>query len=101
MKFFVTGGAGFIGSNVVDRLLALDHQVVAYDNLSTGREAFIRDASANSRFSFSKGDLLDREALGKAMDGADFVFHFAANADVRFGTQHPRRDLEQNAMPAL
>ena len=98
MKAFVTGGAGFIGSNLVDRLLARGDEVVAYDNLSTGRRAFLSDASANPRFALVEGDILDGAALGAAMRGADFVFHLAANADVRFGTEHPQKDLEQNTI---
>ena len=98
MKAFVTGGAGFIGSNLVDRLLARGDEVVAYDNLSTGRREFLRDASSNPRFALVEGDILDGAAMSAAMRGADFVFHLAANADVRFGTEHPQRDLEQNTI---
>ena len=96
MRYFVTGAAGFIGSNLVDRLLAGGHEVVGYDNLSTGQERFL--AGAGARFRFVRGDLLDATALATAMAGCDFVFHFAANADVRFGTDHPGRDLEQNTI---
>jgi UDP-glucose 4-epimerase len=98
LKAFVTGGAGFIGSNLVDRLLARGDEVVAYDNLSTGRREFLRDASSNPRFALVEGDILDGAAMSAAMRGADFVFHLAANADVRFGTEHPQRDLEQNTI---
>jgi len=98
LKAFVTGGAGFIGSNLVDRLLARGDEVVAYDNLSTGRREFLRDASANPRFALVEGDILDGAAMSAAMRGSDFVFHLAANADVRFGTEHPQRDLEQNTI---
>lgn len=95
---FVTGAAGFIGSHVVDRLLADGHDVVGYDNLSTGRERFLEQAAASPRFRFVRGDTLDAEGLQAAMTGAETVFHLAANADVRFGTDHPRRDLEQNTI---
>jgi UDP-glucose 4-epimerase len=98
LKTFVTGGAGFIGSNLVDRLLARGDEVVAYDNFSTGRREFLRDAQTNPRFKLVQGDLLDEAALGAAMRGADFVFHLAANADVRFGTEHPQKDLDQNTI---
>jgi UDP-glucose 4-epimerase len=98
MSFFVTGAAGFIGSNVVDRLLARGERVVGYDNLSTGMTRFLEGATANANFRFVEADLLDTVALTAAMKGARFVFHLAANADVRFGTQHPRRDLEQNTI---
>jgi len=98
MQYFVTGAAGFIGSHLTDRLLAEGHSVVGYDNLSTGRMRFLEGASANPSFRLVQGDLLDREALTRAMKGADFVFHLAANADVRFGTEHPERDLDQNTI---
>jgi UDP-glucose 4-epimerase len=98
MRAFVTGGAGFIGSTLVDRLLADGHDVVAFDNFSTGQERFLQDAATRPRFRLVRGDTLDRHALGTAMERADVVFHLAANADVRFGTEHPRKDLEQNTI---
>lgn len=98
MRYFITGGAGFIGSNLADRLLADGHQVTVYDNLSTGQREFIAAASKHSAFSLVEGDILDESRLGSAVHGHDFVFHLAANADVRFGTDHPRRDLEQNTI---
>lgn len=98
MNYFVTGGAGFIGSNLVDRLLADGHKVTAYDNLSTGQLPFLTDAKKNSRFALVEGDVLDLPLLKKAVAGHDFVIHLAANADVRFGTNHPDRDLQQNTI---
>ncbi len=98
MHYLVTGGAGFIGSNLVDRLLERGHTVTAYDNLSTGQARFLEGARSHPNFTLVRGDTLDLEALTAAMRGADFVFHLAANADVRFGTEHPRRDLEQNTL---
>ncbi len=95
-KVLVTGGAGFIGSNLCDRLLAAGHNVVVYDNLSTGFSQFIENAKTNSKFSFIQGDLLNKDTLTTAMQGCDFVFHLAANADIRFGVNHPNKDLEQN-----
>jgi UDP-glucose 4-epimerase len=98
MRAFVTGGAGFIGSSLVDRLLADGHDVVAFDNFSTGHRSFLCGATGHPHFTLVEGDTLDLPALTKAMHGADTVFHLAANADVRFGTEHPKRDLEQNTI---
>lgn len=99
MYCLVTGGAGFIGSSLVDRLLAEGHNVVAYDNFSTGLpEHFLIEAKKNTDFRLINGDLLDKAALLEATKGCDFVFHLAANADVRGGTQHTARDLEQNTI---
>ena len=98
MHFFVTGAAGFIGSNLVDRLLQDGHFVIGYDNFSTGQERFLEQAQASSHFTLVRGDTLDLPALTAAMQGTEFVFHLAANADVRFGTEHPRKDLEQNTI---
>src|SRR5262245_4361471 len=98
MRYFVTGGAGFIGSNLVDRLLADGHGVTVYDNFSTGQREFLADALRHPAFRLIEADLLDLPVLTGAMAGHDFVFHLAANADVRFGTHHPRKDLEQNTI---
>ena len=98
MKAFVSGGAGFIGSNLVDRLLDVGHEVTVYDNLSTGLLQFLEYARDFDRFRLVEGDLLDEGSLSEAIAGHEFVFHLAANADVRFGTEHPRRDLEQNTI---
>jgi UDP-glucose 4-epimerase len=98
LKVFVSGGAGFIGSNLVDRLLQRGDEVVAYDNFSTGNREFLSDASAHPKFELVEADLLDAGTLTRAMRGVDFVFHLAANADVRFGTEHPNKDLEQNTI---
>jgi UDP-glucose 4-epimerase len=101
LRFFVSGCAGFVGSNLTDRLLAAGHQVVGFDNFSTGRAAFLEAASLSDRFTLIPGDLLDVEKLTTAMAGCEFVFHLAANADVRFGTNHPRKDLEQNTIATI
>jgi len=96
-RFLVTGGAGFIGSHVVDALLAEGADVVVYDNFRTGRKEFLVDAIARGA-SVVKGDLLDQDRLTEAMHGCDTVIHLAANADVRHGLEHPRLDLEQNTI---
>jgi UDP-glucose 4-epimerase len=98
MKFIITGCAGFIGSSLVDRLLSMGHQVVGVDNFSSGQRRFLESALASKNFKLVEADLLDPEHLNPAFAGGDVVFHFAANADVRFGTDHPRRDLEQNTI---
>jgi UDP-glucose 4-epimerase len=97
-KIFVTGAAGFIGSNLTDRLLAQGKQVVGWDNFSTGQPEFITAAEKHPRFKLIRGDNLDLDALTRAMAGCDTVFHLAANADVRFGLNHPGRDLQQNTI---
>jgi UDP-glucose 4-epimerase len=97
-KVFITGVAGFIGSTAADRSLALGRQVVGWDNFSAGQEAFLASALKQPGFALHRGDCLDPDGLKKAMAGCDMVFHFAANADVRFGTEHPSRDLHQNTI---
>jgi len=98
MRCFVTGCAGFIGSTLTDRLLADGHDVVGFDNFSTGQSEFLERATANPRFQLVTGDVLDIDAMTHAMRRSDAVFHLAANADVRHGTEHPGRDLEQNVV---
>jgi UDP-glucose 4-epimerase len=98
VHFLVTGAAGFVGSTMVDRLLRDGHTVAGVDNLSTGVEAFLTSARTNPGFRFIEADLLDPAVSIAAAKGADAVLHFAANADVRHGTEHPRKDLEQNVI---
>jgi UDP-glucose 4-epimerase len=101
VRVFVTGAAGFIGSNLTDRLLGLGHSVVAYDNFSTGFDRFLTGARTNPGFTLVRADTLNDDELTKAMAGCDLVFHLAANADVRFGTAHPRKDLQQNTIATV
>jgi UDP-glucose 4-epimerase len=97
-KAFVTGAAGFIGSNLVDRLLRDGKTVAGFDNFSTGQPEFLEGARKNPQFKLIEGDCLDLSALIRGMKGCDFVFHLAANADVRFGLDHPHKDFQQNAV---
>ena len=97
-KIVITGGSGFIGSNLADQLLKKGYFVHVYDNLSTGREKFLEDASLNANFQFTIGDIADQEKLFSVMSGVDCVFHLAANADVRYGLEDPGRDLRENTI---
>jgi UDP-glucose 4-epimerase len=97
-KVFITGAAGFIGSNLVDRLLAEGLHVVGWDNFSTGQDEFLTNALPHPHFKLIRGDNLDLPALIQAMAGCDTIFHLAANADVRFGLEHPGKDLQQNTV---
>jgi UDP-glucose 4-epimerase len=98
LRYLVTGCAGFIGSTLTERLLSDGHVVVGYDNFSTGQERFLLTARESANFRLVRGDVLDSATLTESMYGSEFVFHLAANADVRFGTEHPGRDLEQNTI---
>jgi UDP-glucose 4-epimerase len=98
MNILVTGAAGFIGSNLVDILLASGHKVTGIDNLSTGRIEFLREACQHSDFRLIRADLLTEDTWQPYLQGQDLVAHLAANADVRFGPEHPARDLEQNTV---
>lgn len=101
MKTFVTGGAGFIGSHIVDRLMERGDEVVVYDNMSTGIEDFIKHHFEKPNFEFVEGDILDIEKLKEAMKGVDLVFHMAAHADVRGGFEDHKVDLEQNLIGTI
>jgi UDP-glucose 4-epimerase len=94
----VTGGAGFIGSNLADRLLSRGVEVVILDDFSTGRREFLAGAATAAGMTLLEGDLLDVATVEDAVDGCDWVFHLQANADLRRGLEHPRRDLEQNTI---
>jgi len=98
MRVLVTGGAGFIGSHLTERLLREGHDVRVYDNFSTGQRQFLEIAKADEKFELIEADLLDEAKLDRSMKGVEFVWHLAANADVRFGTDRPRQDLEQNTI---
>ena len=97
-KAFVTGAAGFIGSSLTDRLLQNGLKVVGYDNFSTGFTNFLESAEGNPNFTLVQGDLSELKKLTTAMSDSDFVFHLAANADVRNGLKHPEKDLQENTL---
>jgi UDP-glucose 4-epimerase len=97
-KVVVTGAAGFIGSNLVDSLLNQGIEVLGIDNFSTGKMEFLSEALNHPKFTLLREDLYFGQSLSNAFVGMDAVFHLAANADVRFGPDHPARDLEQNTI---
>jgi UDP-glucose 4-epimerase len=97
-KVLVTGGAGFIGSHVVDRLVADGARVVVYDNLCTGQLRFLEQHRTNLNVEIVCADVLDLPRLEEAMKGSEIVFHFQANADVRGGLDDRKVDLEQNTV---
>jgi UDP-glucose 4-epimerase len=91
----VTGGAGFIGSHVVDHLVLRGALVTVYDNFSTGRRSFVAE---RPRLTIVEGDLLDQARLDGVMHGKDFVVHLAANADIKENLKEPRRCIDQNIL---
>jgi UDP-glucose 4-epimerase len=96
MKYFITGGSGFIGSTCTDRLIQQEHIVTVYDNLSSGKIEFLQKHFDNPRFKFVQGDTLDLPKLGEALAGHDAVVHFAANPDIARGMKEPDLDLRQS-----
>lgn len=94
----ITGGAGFIGSTLADRLIEGGSEVVVVDNFTTGRREFLKSFLSSPRARLVESDVLDSKALCEAIDGCDWVFHLQANADVRHGLEHPLLDLEQNTI---
>lgn len=98
MKALVTGGAGFIGSHVVDELVRRGVAVIVYDNFSTGFHRHLERALSSGQVTVIQGDILDRPCLLSAMEGVSTVFHLSANADVRGGISNTTVDLEQNVM---
>lgn len=97
MRYFVTGGAGFIGSHLVDGLIAAfpRDQVIAFDNLSTGKKIFLHEAQRSGRVKLIIGDLLNSKSIQRAISGCEFVFHLAANPDISLSVKNPRIDFEQ------
>jgi UDP-glucose 4-epimerase len=98
MKAFVTGGAGFIGSHLVDTLIKQGHTVTVYDNLSSGNKEFISQHLEHGACRFIKADLLALKKVEKEIAGHDTVFHFAANPHVRLGETHTDLDMNQGVV---
>lgn len=98
MRCFVTGGAGFIGSHLVDTLIETGHSVTVFDNLSSGKMDFIKHHAPNKNFNFICTDLLDIESVAKSIRNHDIVYHFAANPDARLGIQNTDLDLKQETI---
>jgi UDP-glucose 4-epimerase len=97
IKYFVSGGAGFIGSHLVDKLIQVG-DVIVYDNFLAGHKEFIEQHITNPNFHLIEGDLLDEAKLNKAIANVNVVFHFAANSDARLGITNPRLDLNLETM---
>lgn len=96
--YFVTGGAGFVGSNLVERLMKRGAKVTVYDNLSLGRKEHVQPFLKSPRFKFIKADLLDFPRLKRALAGADVVVHMAANSDIGYGERYTDWDLKQGTL---
>ncbi|MGD0319064.1 MAG: NAD-dependent epimerase/dehydratase family protein [Nitrososphaerales archaeon] len=100
-RAFVTGGLGFIGSHLVDRLLQDEWQVVVLDNLHTGHRSNLGHQKGNPRLKVIRGDLRNLETVSKCSRGCDAVFHFAAHALMRVSLRDHRADLEHNIVGTL
>jgi UDP-glucose 4-epimerase len=98
MKAFVTGGAGFIGSHLVDALIRDGHAVTVYDNFSSGNKQFISHHLSRKDFRCITADLLDQKRVTREIQGHDVVFHLAANPDVRLGEKHTDIDMKQGVI---
>ena len=101
MKTLVTGGAGFIGSHLCEKLLALGHEVIAVDNLSCGREANLKNLKDHPKFNFEKTDILNKDALHKSFEGVEWVFHLAGIADIVPSIENPTAYFDVNVKGTL
>jgi UDP-glucose 4-epimerase len=98
MKILVTGGAGFVGSHLVDRLMDKGNILTVYDNLSSGKKEFLKEHFEKENFRFVEGDLLNFDKVKSSIKGQEIVFHLAANPDVRDSLKNPEVDLKQGTM---
>jgi len=96
LKILVTGGAGFIGSHLVDHLMSMGYEVRAFDNLSAGKLSNLAQWSEDTNFQFFEGDLLDLSSIKSALDGCTAVYHLAANPEVRSYKASPMDHFTQN-----
>ena len=96
MKALVTGGAGFIGSHLVDGLLADGWEVVALDNLSIGARANLAHLADERRFRLVVGDVCDEKLVARLLDGCDVVFHLAALVGVKYVVENPLLGMRTN-----
>lgn len=101
MKYFVTGGAGFIGSVLVKQLLKEKNQVTVFDDLSEGKFTNIAEYVSNPNFKFIKGNILNIAKISKAMRGHQFVYHLAANSDIKWGAKDIKRDFRINTVGTI
>jgi UDP-glucose 4-epimerase len=109
MKVFISGGAGFIGSHLVSRLLREGEvtELVVFDNFSSGQRSYLREAASDSRFRVVEGDLKNVSAVQSAMAGSSVVYHLAANPDIAKAVTQPDIDfwegtyLTQNVLDAM
>ncbi len=98
MKLLVTGGAGFIGSHLVEHLIREGHTVLVFDNLSTGKLSNLDSVKSSPLFSFVEADIKDTAAVDAAVKGQDFVFHLCDNSDIRYAASHPEDYIHQNIL---
>lgn len=98
MKILVTGGAGFIGSFLIEKLLSAGHEVLVYDNLILGKREYLLPHEGNPFFQFREADLLDKVILSEAMQGIELVYHLAANSDISYGAKHTDVDLKNGTL---
>ena len=96
MKILVTGGAGFIGSHLVETLVGRGHSVTVFDDLSTGKYEYLTDCQG--RFTFVNGDIGNEALIDEVVQGHDFVFHLCDNSDIQFSIQHPKTYVDQNIL---